>query len=195
MPIKRDIVGTGLTKFKRETVSGHIGKKEKAAIDRMVARHNKTRGSFDAMAAPIEREAKAILEEAGGKPGEIQSQSWYAHQIDWRIGAIRAHIEKDEAELAAMRSLELGHFHYEALFKDLWEPRTITGQKSYEATRRGVESRDQYLDLTDDRRVAAYNKHRGQGLPIGKAKEEAAKDTSCRARTISRAIERVKRRQ
>jgi hypothetical protein len=188
MPVKRKVVGTGLTKFGVESVFGRIGKKEKAAIDRIVARHNRTRGSFDAMVAPIERTAKAILKKAGGKAGEIQSQPWYAQEILWRIGAARNHIKKGESELAAMRAFEIGQFHYEAFFKDIWECHTESALRSADGRKRGLETQHWDIDLRRERRRASFNKYRAQGLSVGQAKEKAAAECKCHPRSINRAL-------
>jgi len=191
MPIKRETVGSGLTKRRRIIASGRLSEKDKRVLAGSVALYNKHGATFERMVADWERTAKRILKKVDHSYiAEPQTPEWYAHEILWRIEHVKANIPRGEAAATAKLALQVGLLVAEAHFKEAWELATIQGRKSIAGGDKGarIAHGPPKKRLEDKReRAETYRSFRKKGYPIEVAKRKAATACGCSSTTIGRA--------
>ena len=174
MPVKRYVVGTGLTKRLHTKVElfKSADPDELAALDRIFSKDY----SFEGQVKDKEEWAIEVLEEAGlptdGKRGlitEIQSRQWYANEILRYLKLIRAINKRvaagegDEANALVLFAFTLGFLIQEARFKLYWEQDILRGIKTRARNRRNLVKARKNLRKRNDFIRARANEYRNEG--------------------------------
>jgi hypothetical protein len=150
MPVKKVLVGDGITARERVRVTAPHGKAETEAIKKGITQASKA-GSFDGMVSGVEAWALSVLLDAGmptdgsAHTGQGDTPERYANEIVNRLGFVRAVIERGEAERAARFSLQLGVLIEQARLKFEWEKPALMGQEVERGASKGGKKRaDRY---------------------------------------------------